>query len=198
MHAYWYHGRAMSKFLIYFLIITMALQVPSVSMGKSKIKGGQKKGRLKQKDPPGKKKVNENPIEPIELPDEFPLTALTRPINNTHQLNSMFGILVSRGSALLTGMQYGHRISKDGSGFLGGEYQFSLYSTGSIFGLLAGGWIEIPIGEKTGPTICIGSMAGSGFTTGLSVPTTVFIGYLDLAFSQPVDDLFDLPFSDFQ
>ena len=194
----------MVKIIAWCIALTIGL---STSLGfaakaKPKPKGGTvKHGRPKSgnHDKSRQKAIYDSPVvvepSPIEVPSQSmtPAVTLTRPSKTRHQINSMFGIHVVKGSALLTGIQYGYRGDRETPLFLGIEYNFSLYSPGSIFGVMAGGWYEIPIEGKNGPSTCLGIVAGAGFTTAvIATPPTVFLGFFDFAYSQPVDDLFDL------
>lgn len=174
----------MHKASLVVLLFCFFISESSVGAVKSK-----KKSIRKQRT----RKIYEVPVSvPLPpAPKEVGDVAVRYPTKN--QVNTMFGIHVVKGSALFTGMQFGHRIARKTPVFLGAEYNFSLYSPGSILGFLGGGWYEYGLEKERGSSLSIGLFAGSGFATDvIATPTTVFLGYLDLAFSQPMDDLFDL------
>lgn len=200
MHGYWYHERFMhfSPFsrLVILLLVVAGLSLPAKTKEKSKKSPKAKTAVQSTKKGSKKKKAEVKAELPVSPPVAETVAVSTPPIGfsrkNKNQLNTLFGIHVVKGSALLTGMQFGHRVSQAPL-FLGLEYNFSLYSPGSILGFLAGGWYEMPLEGANGPTLCLGVVAGSGFTTDvIGTPPTVFMGFLDFAFSQPMDDLFDL------
>lgn len=106
-----------------------------------------------------------------------------------YKLNSQFGVNVISGVALVSGFQFGKRMTQGFPFYLGPEIHFMLFSPGSILNVLFGGWIESPIFSNPKRTLDLGLSLGTGFAnnrTGLS--TTNVVVFTDIAYSQKIDE----------
>ena len=110
-----------------------------------------------------------------------------------HRLNTLLGINISHGSAMVSGFEFGYGLSSNENLFLALESNFSLYSGGSVLGIMAGGWIDFHPFSSPKIGVSIGGLAGSAFSTQLAfMKTTAFVAFIDAAFVQKLDDLSDV------
>jgi hypothetical protein len=159
---------------------------PAKKVGrKTKAKAAQKpptKAISKPKPDFFETKINEA-IEPADPSYRF----------HRFKLNTTLGMNVIQGSALASGMQFGFAPITSTPFYLGPEFNFSLFSPGSLLSLLAGGWYDWRVHGASKLTLSVGVVAGPGFATNLpSFPTSSLVTFLDLAFAQEMDDLISI------
>ena len=106
------------------------------------------------------------------------------------KLNTLLGMNIVQGSGFVSGMQFGYAPWTSTPLYVGPEFNFSLFSPGSLFSLLFGGWYGWKLQGAPKLTVSLGGVVGPGFNTYLpSLPGTALVGFLDLAIAQEVDDL---------
>jgi hypothetical protein len=108
---------------------------------------------------------------------------------NRYKLNTLLGVNIVHGSAIVSGMQLGYAPKTAVPLYLGAEFNFSLFSPGSLFSVLIGGWHEFKIRGAPKLSLSLGAVIGPGFTNQLPyLPITPLVGLLDIAISQEIDD----------
>lgn len=126
---------------------------------------------------------------------------MSQPVSNVYgeatlyryKLNTMLGLNVIQGSALVSGMQFGYALSPSSPLYVGPEFNFSLFSPGSIFSVMAGGWYEMRVHGAQKMRFSLGLVLGPGFNSAVSgVPATALVGFLDAALAQEMDDLMSI------
>lgn len=131
-------------------------------------------------------RVLENKTNALSVPP----MALERLRFTRYRINTHMGMSIFKGSAFVSAIQWGTNLSEHSPYFFGPEVNFSLYTKGSLLGVLAGGWREWRSTAHSKLSWALGILGGAGFTSGLEgVPTTVLNMYFDTSLSQEIDDL---------
>lgn len=107
-----------------------------------------------------------------------------------YKFHSMMGINIASGSAFVTGFQMGYAPWRSKPIYFGPDLTFSLFSPGSLFATLAGGWYEFRIQGVPRLNVSLGGFVGPGFPSLLpAMNDTVFVAMAFGAVSQELDDL---------
>ena len=106
-----------------------------------------------------------------------------------YKMNFVLGLGVIRGSALVTGAQFGFSPFKTPF-YVGPEINFALFSPGSIFSTLVGGWYVMRIEGAPTLGLSLGLSAGPAFPSFVpELSSTALAVFGDATISQDVDDL---------
>lgn len=104
------------------------------------------------------------------------------------KFNTVLGIQVFEGSALLIGGQFAILVAKSIPLYLGPDLSFALYPEGHVLSAFGGGWMDIPLSQRL--VLTSGVVGGPAFSEKLDRADPLApAAFLDLALAQEVDDL---------
>lgn len=170
--------------VIFFLLFAVSISAFAEQKGKTKQK--------KQHSKKAKASTVSAPLTPkpvIKVEEERVVVPVSSGETN-FRFNTLMGINVFKGSAFVSGFQFGAHLSRHSSLYLGPEVTFSLYDNASFLSALLGGWKEWRLHEPSKLGLAIGAFGGVGFISGLeNVKPTELVIYFDTSLSQDIDDL---------
>jgi len=150
--------------------------------------------------PKRKKKKTIAPSPPAIVATPDTRRRLTRGIAETpagkisrFKLINTFGIQALSGAGITTGGQFGYTPNNSMRFYWGPAMDFTLFSQGYLFNLLAGFWYEWRCLGADNVLIHVGALAGAGFSRDVaSLGSTNLSSYVDLAIATELDDLVTL------
>lgn len=109
------------------------------------------------------------------------------------KLNAQFGLNFVSGSAVVTGLQVGRLVYSKFPIYFGPEINFMLFSPGSIFNVLVGGWVESRVFSDPKKTLDFGLFLGPGFSNQrVNWKTTTSVILTDITYTQEMDESLSL------
>jgi len=104
--------------------------------------------------------------------------------------SSGFGVQTGQKPGLITQGQIAFSANRARRFYAGAEVNYTLFAPGTLMAVLPGVWYNVRIARGRRAHLSFGLLAGLGFTDQIpSVAETTFVGFLDIALVQQVDDL---------